>query len=280
MRKAQPDASTARLRPGAGWGRLRFPFMIRLLQPKRHHLALRMQAQPDDTTCGPTCLHAVYRYWGEDITLDQVIAAVPKLENGGTLGVLLAIDALRRGYRVEIVTYNLQVFDPTWFADDNVDLVAKLEAQARAKTSQRLRVSCAAYVEFLRLGGTVRSAVLNGALIRQHLNRDVPIITGLSATYLYQEAREYGPDDEPDDVRGSPSGHFVVLSGYDRKKREVHIHDPLQSNPHSPTRRYSVDVNRAMNAILLGVLTYDANLLVIEKPASPAHALSHRRQQS
>src|SRR5437762_675447 len=21
--------------------------------------------QPDETTCGPTCLHAVYRYWGD-----------------------------------------------------------------------------------------------------------------------------------------------------------------------------------------------------------------------
>lgn len=254
--------------------------MARSRQPKRYRLEVRMLPQPDDTTCGPTCLHAVYRYWGDEINLARVIEAVPKLETGGTLGVLLGIDALRRGYHVEIVTYNLQVFDPTWFADDDVDLIAKLEAQARAKTSQRLRVSCAAYVEFLRLGGTVRSAVLNGALIRQHLNRDVPIITGLSATYLYQEAREYGPDDEPDDVRGSPSGHFVVLSGYDRKRRKVHIHDPLQSNPHSPKRRYAIDVNRVMNAILLGVLTYDANLLVIEKPASPAHALPHRRKQS
>src|SRR5690606_34800546 len=127
-------------------------------------------------------------------------------------GVLLGIDALKRGYEVEIITYNLQVFDPTWFADESVDLVAKLEAQAAAKTSQKLRLACRAYVEFIQLGGVVRSAVLSGSLIRKHLNRNVPILTGLSSTWLYQAMREYGPNDDDDDIRGAPSGHFVVLS--------------------------------------------------------------------
>ena len=231
-----------------------------------------MQAQPDGTTCGPTCLQAIYHYWGEELPLDDVIRSVPKLENGGTLAVLLGIDALRRGYRVTLCTLNLQVFDPSWFDTPKVDLIAKLEAQARAKTSRKLRVASKAYVEFLQLGGQIQSEVFSGALIRKHLNRGVPILTGLSATFLYGEAREFGPDDVEDDIRGNPSGHFVVLSGYNRKLRQVHIHDPLQSNPHSPTRRYATDIDRVINSILLGVLTYDANLLIIEKPNSPPHA--------
>lgn|GEM_PF-230905 len=247
-------------------------FMPATRKPKRHQLELTMLAQPDDTTCGPTCLQAVYRYWGEKVGLPEVIASVPKLETGGTLGVLLGIDALKRGYRVELITYNLQVFDPTWFTNPDTDLAAKLEAQAKAKTSQKLRLACQAYVEFLQLGGVVRAAVLSGSLIRKQLNRNVPILTGLSSTNLYQASREYGPEDEDDDVRGSPSGHFVVLSGYDRKLRQVHIHDPLQANPHSPTRRYSINIDRVINSILLGVLTYDANLLMIEPPSEATHA--------
>ncbi len=246
--------------------------MPSIRKPKRHHLQLTMQAQPDDTTCGPTCLHAVYEYWGEQVSLTAVIDSVPKLETGGTLGVLLGIDALQRGYQVTLYTYNLQVFDPTWFSTLGVDLAAKLEAQARAKTSLKLRLACQAYVEFLKLGGVVRSAVLSGSLIRKHLNRNVPILTGLSSTNLYQASREYGPNDDDDDIRGNPSGHFVVLSGYDRKLRQVHILDPLQANPHSPTRRYSIDIDRVINSILLGVLTYDANLLMIKPPAAGPHA--------
>ena len=33
--------------------------------PPTRELDLDILAQPDDETCGPTCLHAVYRYFGE-----------------------------------------------------------------------------------------------------------------------------------------------------------------------------------------------------------------------
>jgi ABC-type bacteriocin/lantibiotic exporter with double-glycine peptidase domain len=46
-------------------------------------LRLDILPQPDDTTCGPTCLHAVYRYWGDEIPLAQVIGACPR---GGPSG--------------------------------------------------------------------------------------------------------------------------------------------------------------------------------------------------
>lgn len=225
-----------------------------------------MLPQPDDITCGPTCLHAVYRYHGDDIELSRIIRSVPKLPGGGTLSVLLGIDALKRGYRAMIYTYNLQVFDPTWAGLGRAELSEKLAAQARAKRSAKLRRSSAAYIDFLRRGGELRFEVLSGRLIREFLDDDRPIITGLSSTYLYGGPREFGPNDDPDDIRGQPMGHFVVLCGYDRKAREVEIADPLASNPHSPTRRYSVGINRVLASIMLGVLTYDANLLVLEKP--------------
>jgi len=50
-----------------------------------------MLAQPDDATCGPTCLHAVYRYLGHEIPLDQIIRKVTRLKTGGTLGVMLGV---------------------------------------------------------------------------------------------------------------------------------------------------------------------------------------------
>ena len=36
-------------------------------QPRSVRLPVRTLPQPDETTCGPTCLHAVYRYWGETV---------------------------------------------------------------------------------------------------------------------------------------------------------------------------------------------------------------------
>lgn len=231
-------------------------------------LRFEIRRQPDDASCGPTCLHAVYRYYGEEeLDLADVIAEVEPLASGGTLAVMLALHALRRGYRATIYTYNLQLFDPTWFRD-GVDLAGKLRAQAEEKHDPRLQVSTSAYLEYLRLGGELRFEELRPSLIRHYLKRQVPILTGLSATYLYESARERGIDRLVyDDVGGYPTGHFVVLSGYDRRTREVVIADPLGDNPRYPGQRYRVRIQRLLGAILLGVLTYDANLLILEPPA-------------
>jgi hypothetical protein len=236
-------------------------------KPDATRLAFQILAQPDDSTCGPTCLHAVYRYLGdESCGLDEIVSGVPALEAGGTLAVFLGCDALKRGYRATIITYNLHVFDPTWFSSPDVDIASRLVDQLQAKPDPMLRVASDGYLEFLRRGGGIRFEDLTAGLIRKHLTKGWPILTGLSATYLYRSPREYGPKNDEDDVRGFPVGHFVVLCGYDRRSREVIVADPLHPNPFSESHLYTVKIDRVINAILLGVITYDANLLILKPP--------------
>ena len=121
-----------------------------------------------------------------------------------------------------------------------------------------------AYAEFLELGGKVEFRDLDPALLRGVLSRGVPILTGLSATFLYRESRQRPTDDKPDDIAGDPVGHFVVLTGYDPNSNEVFVTDPLHPNVLSQTHTYPVPVERVIGAIYLGVLTYDSNLLLIE----------------
>ncbi|MFZ3173766.1 MAG: hypothetical protein WA146_02630 [Thiobacillus sp.] len=232
------------------------------MHPPLHRLPLQMLPQPDETTCGPTCLQAVYRYWGEDARLEEIIARTHRMTHGGTFAIFLACDALRHGYQATLYTYNLTVFDPTWFAP-GVDIAERLQRQREVKPDARLQHVTEGYLEFLRLGGRLRLADLSRPLIRGLLRRNLPIITGLSFTYLYRAAREYGPDDVPDDIRGLPAGHFVVIAGYDRKKRSVLIADPYGLNPYSPSHEYWVSIDRVIGAVLLGIVTHDANLLVI-----------------
>ncbi|HOE66051.1 MAG TPA: C39 family peptidase [Candidatus Hydrogenedentes bacterium] len=245
-------------------------------------LWLDILPQPDDVTCGPTCLHAIYRYYGDVMPLPQLIAETPQLKRGGTLAVLLACHALRRGYKATIYTYNLHMFDPTWFNPLVRNLPDRLKAQAtEAGKPSRIRQATRWYLEFLALGGKLRFEDLTAALIQRYLKRGVPILTGLSATYLYRTAREYGVNSDYDDVRGEPAGHFVVLSGYDKKKHEVTVADPLEHNPVASTRYYAVKINRALGAILLGIITHDANLLIIEPEVAQSgrkHARTHRRK--
>jgi hypothetical protein len=231
----------------------------------RHtHLELDILPQPDDTTCGPTCLHAVYGFYGDALPLEQVIREVTPLATGGTLGAYLGIHALRRGYAATLYTYNLDIFDPTWFEGDPGELGSLLEAQVVVKPWPRLRVATRAYREFLTLGGAIRMRDLEPGLIRRHLLDGNPILTGLSATYLYGSAREVdeGGRLRYDAVRGEPMGHFVVVHGYDPETDSALVADPQYENAFG-SHNYRVEVLRLLGAIMLGVLTYDGNLLVI-----------------
>ena len=222
--------------------------------------------QPDDTTCGPTCLHAVYRYFGINIPLQQVISEVKSLEEGGTLAVYLGLHALDHGFYATLYTYNLQVFDPTWFSENKHYLSIKLSEQLLYKKNTKFQNASRAYLYFLNRGGQICFDDLTAGLLRRYLKSKKPILTGLSATYLYNCARERATGNRLhyDDIRGEPTGHFVVLTGYDQNARNVWIADPLKPNPFSESDQYAVNINRLICAIMLGILTYDANLLIIE----------------
>ena len=223
--------------------------------------------QPDNTTCGPTCLQAVYRFYDDPVSLQTVISEVDCMEDGGTLAVYLACHALRRGYKTTIFPYNLQVFDPTWSAISHREIAAKLRRQLFIKKDiPGFELVTNAYLEYLELGGRLKFEVMTTSLIRRYLKKSIPILTGLSATYLYDEAREYvnGSDITHDDVRGESSGHFVVLTGYNSEDRSVSVADPLKRNPIASSRYYSVNIFRLVCAIMLGILSYDGNLLIIQ----------------
>lgn len=147
----------------------------------KHALELEIQSQPNDSSCGPTCLAAVYRYWKDAVDLPQLIAQVGQLTSGGTLAVQLACHALERGYDAVITTYNLQVFDPTWFRTKNgvgvhAELAEKLQRQLEIKRSRpdvdqlRLQVATECYLRFLSLGGQIQMRPLDEQLMlrREH----------------------------------------------------------------------------------------------------------------
>ncbi|WP_153559002.1 C39 family peptidase [Roseimaritima sediminicola] len=260
----------------------------------RHALELEIQPQPTDSSCGPTCLAAVYQYWNDPVELNDLIEEVGRLGSGGTMAVQLACHGLSRGYRAVINTYNLQLFDPTWFAATGTAesdlLAAKLRQQLVSKGQRtdldqdRLRVSTQSYLRFLSLGGQVQMRPLDEQLIVQSLTQGIPLLCGLSATYLYQECRErshavdrHGISSTQDDIAGEPTGHFVVLHGYDHHSGQVFIADPLHPNPLAPTGKYAAPLSQVAASIHLGILTYDANLLALTPSGEATEATNTPR---
>jgi len=219
-----------------------------------------MSAQPTATTCGPTCLHAVYGHLGDPLPHPAIVAETATLPGGGTLAVHLGRHALERGHRAILYSFNLDLLDPTWF-DEPASLANKLALQAERRQGEKLRATSAAYAGFLAAGGILRMEELSHAMIREHLDAGRPLLAGVSANFLYRCARERD-DGTEDDLEGLPQGHFVVVAGH--RHDEVLVVDPWAPGEQKACR-YWVPMRRLVHAVLLGVLTYDGNLLAIER---------------
>ena len=222
-------------------------------------LAVPRFQQPDDVTCGPTCLAQVYRFYRHDKELAAIIADTPRHADGGTLGAYLGISALRDGFRARLYSYNVRVFDPTWYDLDRDQLIDKLCRRREAVSSEKIRWAITGYLTFLELGGELKFTELSEKLLAGILARRHPIITGLNATYLWRTPREHKGED--DDIRGDPVGHFGVISGYYPRSGGFIVRDPSPHVPFNRSGRYVVKAERLIAAILLGDITYDAILL-------------------
>lgn len=244
--------------------------MLIFYKLKANMINIVMSAQPTDESCGPTCLHAVYQYYGLNITRDAVFKTTERSLTGGTLAPMLGKHALKMGFKATLYIYNILIFDPTWFdpAEYSKELVMeKLITQMEYKSDIYATKDSNAMLDFLSLGGDLKFQTLSVELLKTWFDSNVPIITGLSSTYLYRSPRERFTREGIsiyDDIRGTPCGHFVVLCGYDQSRRRVLVADPYSKNPFSANHYYSVSSKRLINAIMLGVITYDANLLIIE----------------
>ena len=227
---------------------------------------VKILPQPDDVTCGPTSLHAIYHHYGYQISLHRLISEIEMLEGGGTLGVFLGLDALKRGFDATIHSVNLEIFDPTWVNLSMEALADKLRQEYAAKHRAKLRVAIKAYLRFIELGGIVSLKDFKPGLFDRYFKKNVHLITGVSTTFLYQSKREYTNSDNMsvfDDIHGDPMGHFVVVYGENEEKKFL-IADPDCTNPIAHDHYYAVERNRLVHSILLGILTYDSLILAVQ----------------
>ena len=227
---------------------------------------VKILPQPDDVTCGPTSLHAIYHNYGYQISLHRLISEIEMLEGGGTLGVFLGLDALKRGFDATIHSVNLEIFDPTWVNLSMEALADKLRQEYAAKHRAKLRVAIKAYLRFIELGGIVSLKDFKPGLFDRYFKKNVPLIAGVSTTFLYQSKREYTNSDNMsvfDDIHGDPTGHSVVVYGENEEKKFL-IADPDCTNPIAHDHYYAVERNRLVHSILLGILTYDSLILAVQ----------------
>ena len=197
--------------------------------------------------------------------------------DGGTLATHLGLLAIELGWRVRLYPLGTRIFDPTWWELEPAELVELLSARGERLPDGPARDETLAWRDVLAAGGKIRFVEPEPAVLVDILGRDRPIVCGLSATWLYREARTDPDTNQYDAVHGLPTGHFVTLAGYTGGGRHIHVVDPSPTapfdaggarTPDGPRRagRYPLPASRLIHAILLGDTTGDAVLLELWPP--------------
>lgn len=241
--------------------------------PPRRVLPVPRFAQPDDVSCGPTCLAQVLTYYGDLRPISSLTARIRRNRDGGTLAVHIAALALELGYQVRLYPFGVRVFDPTWWDCDGEELHDLLHARARRLVELGAPAdeveSVEAWRDLIAAGGRVAFHEPTTQLVARVIDRGRPLIVGLNATWLYREIRHRPDDNQPDAFGGWPVGHFVVVCGYTGHGRHLHVRDPSEDAPEhlhpegAHRGSYPVPGDRLIHAVLLGDLTRDAVMIEI-----------------
>lgn len=204
-------------------------------------------------TCGSSALQQVLAYYGVKKSLNEVLKNV-KTYKYGSWGCDVLSYALKLGFEAEIITRDLNIFDPTWFKLDRNKLIKKLKSRIKyAKKNDKHGIT--GYTRFLELGGRIRFGIITENMIKDYLKKKIPVIACICSTALWKCKRIYskkigeGYRSIPSDVKGKPEGHFLVISGYTKDK--FIVTDPHYKIPNSKTGIYTVPTKDLIAFILM-----------------------------
>ena len=213
----------------------------------RHHLLLRssplhvhrLQLEPivqeSPTTCTNACLRMVGRYFGRELSRDEIDRALYKDSAGCSFNTDVARIARRHGFAAECYGYNLYLTDPADGALAPSALLDKLRYERAHLRDPWYRPMLDSIVAALEEGVDYLVRRPAFEIAASHLRQRVPVIAVVSYPALHG-------------VRGNPfSGHDVVLTGYDG--RRVFFVDPLHGQERSVTRAHFMFALHSRSAI-------------------------------
>lgn len=178
--------------------------------------------------CGPACVSMVLKYYNvknnmndvgkfiRSINKDINSSRYPSLKSGYTYSPQLGLYFLKKGYEVELVTFNPWIFNYSDKQKPNLNkrLEEMYERVKRKKVKEELKVGLRFFIEFLNNGGKLAVKVPDKTDIEDELKNGRPIIALATTNFLYKKQKKQ-----------IFNSHFNVITGLDGKY--VYVNDPL-----------------------------------------------------
>ena len=170
------------------------------------------------------------KYYGYNKNLEEVKKEVPVYVNndgvkqGTSLG-HIATYFQTVGLKTTLHTSDIIVFDKTWGNLDNQRLISNLELRKEyvkhgIYDSDTINLIVSGYIDFLKAGGTISMPIVDTAYLLKYLAKG-PLYMIVSYNVLNNCAKyEYGGEKQ-DSIKGIPSTHAAIISGYESGMFEI-----------------------------------------------------------
>lgn len=174
--------------------------------------------------CVQASASQILSYYGIHKTIMDIKKEVPVyidsqgINRGTSLG-HIAAHFQKLGLSTILHTSDVILFDPSWKKIDSTNLITKLKARLPHlvhgwydKTTLTLIVD--GYIQYLNNGGQIIFPIIDIPYILKYLKQG-PIYMTVSYNVLNQCSKyDFTKIDTQDDLKGLPSTHAIVISGY------------------------------------------------------------------
>jgi ABC-type bacteriocin/lantibiotic exporter with double-glycine peptidase domain len=208
-------------------------------------LKIPLIKQKRKKTCALAAMAMVYKYFGKNISEEDILEKLGDLNRAGSFPTDHALMAQNLGFKVVCHSYALIYFDPNDAKLERKDLIKKTESLFKKEKRAYNRQELKSILRVLKSAIDFKMKMPRLDVIRKFLDKKLPVAVAVNSAVLFEKKL------------GLKFGHFIVLTGYEKDK--FYYNDPYDG------KAKSILADKLIFALSNNIFDSSAYLLVLSK---------------
>jgi ABC-type bacteriocin/lantibiotic exporter with double-glycine peptidase domain len=162
--------------------------------------------------CGLAAMSMVYKYFGKEISEEEISKEIGGLTKWGSFVVEHALMARKLGFKVICHSYNLEYFDPSDAKLSRKGLIKKTKALIKKEKRAYKKRMLNSLLKVLESDIKFEMRIPSLSIIKKFLDQKLPVVITVKSAVFFEKKKDL------------KSGHYIVLTGYDNDK--FYCNDP------------------------------------------------------
>jgi ABC-type bacteriocin/lantibiotic exporter with double-glycine peptidase domain len=201
--------------------------------------------QKNKVGCGAAAMSMLYKYFGKDISEEEIIKEVGGLTKWGSFVTDHAFMARKMGLKVICHSYNLEYFNPIYEEKPKKDFIKRIASLIRTEKRAYNKRELESIKRALESDIDFSFRMPSLDILRKFLDKKLPVCIVVNSAALFEKDIDL------------EMGHYIVLTGYTKDK--FYYNDPEDG------KSKSISANKLMFALSNNIFNSSAYLLIIRK---------------